>query len=80
MPGLEEVLEAHGPVATQERDFEFLLRDMLQHRRLVGDPSNALDAEPLPAPASDRPTVLVVDDDATLLATLADMLGRAFRV
>ncbi|MGH7392411.1 MAG: response regulator [Candidatus Rokuibacteriota bacterium] len=80
MPVLEDVRDVSSPVAAQEPGFEFLLRDLLQRRQLVGDPSNALDAEPLPAPVSDRPTVLVVDDDSTLLATLADMLGRGFRV
>ncbi len=54
--------------------------DILQHRNLVGNPSNASDSEPQPGWSGVRPTVLVVDDDITLLPTFAEMLGRTHRV
>jgi len=76
MPTLEGLQGAADAPARRES----LLRDMLQHRQLVGTPSNASDAAPEAGSADASPIVLVVDDDATLLATFAEMLARSFRV
>jgi CheY-like chemotaxis protein len=80
MPVLEEIRDAGGSSAAPERGRESLLRDMLEHRNLVGTPSNAPAGDSHPAGSGGRPTVLVIDDDATLLATFADMLSRGYRV
>src|SRR5262245_27975968 len=48
--------------------------------KAVGSPSNALDDGPHLSGASDRPIVLLIDDDPILLVTFADMLGRGYRV
>jgi len=80
MPVLEQQVRAAGDPAAHEAKLESLLHDMLQHRNLVGTPANAPDDHPHPPRSGDRPTVLVVDDDVTLLTTFAEMLGRAYRV
>jgi CheY-like chemotaxis protein len=80
MPVLEhQVRDASDPAAREAR-LDSMLRDMLEHRNLVGTPTNAPDDHPHLPRSGDRPTVLVVDDDATLLMTFAEMLGRAYRV
>ncbi len=77
MPVLEEIRNAG---LTPGVGFDSMPRDMLRHGQLVGSPSNALDGEPQRGSTSDRPTVLLVDDDTTLLATFADILARGLRV
>lgn len=80
MPVLDHVRDAGDPAAPQETKLESVLHDMLQHRNLVGTPANAPDDRRQPPRSGDRPTVLVVDDDVTLLMTFAEMLGRTYRV
>lgn len=75
----ERVHDVGNPVAGQTK-LDSTLRNLLQHRNLIGTTSNAPDdRRHLPASGSHL-TVLVVDDDATLLTTFAGILEHTYRV